>query len=205
MHILKSDKAQSENVENVWNLESALDVLIVLLYAKGSEGRVGEPVEGITRLDKVMYLLSESPEFCEAVNKGYTFEAHSFGPFAPEIFDDIAALKHEGIIRVVSAREPRNKIETVDEETVEQVFDQEKEAEKNISWMAYPIERYELTDSGLQVGALLYKGLTEKQRMKLEEIKKMSGNMSLKSLLHYVYSKYPKMTEKSKIKGKILY
>lgn len=202
---MRSDVAKSKKIENVWSLESALDVLIVLLYAKGSEGHVGEPVEGITRLDKVMYLLSESPEFREITNKGYTFEAHSFGPFAPEIFDDIAALKQEGIIRVVSAREPRNKIETVDEETVEQIFDQEKEAEKNISWRAYPIERYELTERGLHVGALLYKGLTEKQRMTLEEIKKMSGNMSLKSLLHYVYSKYPKMTEKSKIKGKILY
>ena len=202
---LKSNIMNAKKVDEAWNPESALDVLIALLYAKGSEEHVGEPIEGITRLDKIIYLLSESPEFEPIVNKGYAFEADKFGPFAPEIFDDIAALKQEGIIKVVSTREPKDKIETIDEETIELVLDEVKDANKNVSWKTYSVERYELTNRGLEIGSLLYNGLTEKQKTRLEEIKKTFGKMSLKNLLHYVYSKYPKMTEKSKIKDKILY
>ena len=202
---MKMNETKIEKVDDVWTPESALDILITLLFAKGSEEHFGEPIEGITRLDKILYLLSESSEFKQIVNKGYTFEADRFGPFAPEIFDDMAALKQEGIIRVVSAREPRNKIETVDEETVEQVLDEDKAKEKNVTWKTYPVERYELTERGLQIGSLLYNGLAENQRMKLEEMKEDFGKMNLKSLLHYVYSKYPRMTEKSEIREKVLY
>lgn len=85
-----------ENEE--WHLESALDVLVVLLYAEGPKGRVGMPIEGITRLDKIMFMLSQSPEFSEIIDKGYQFKAYNYGPFAPELFDDIEALKLEGII-----------------------------------------------------------------------------------------------------------
>lgn len=203
--VLKSNTTKVEKVDEAWDLKSALDVLVVLLYAKGSEGRVGEPIEGITRLDKIMYLLSESPEFKEIVNKGYKFQADNFGPFAPEIFDDVEALKQERIIKVVSEREPKNKIETVDQESVEQVLDEEKDADKKISWKTYPIERYELTDRGLLIGSLLQNDLTEEQNLRLEKTKKAFGKMSLKNLLHYVYSKYPKMTERSKIRDKIFY
>lgn len=201
---MKTKATEVEDVGEAWAPESALDILIALLYAKGSKGHVGEPIEGITRLDKILYLLSESSEFRQIVTTGYAFQADRFGPFAPEIFDDIAALKQEGVIRVASTREPRNKIETIDEETVEQVLDEEKAEEKNITWKNYFVERYELTDRGMLIGSLIYNGLIEKQRMKLEEMKKVFGKMPLKSLLHYVYSKYPRMTEKSEIREKIL-
>jgi len=202
---LESSTVKVEKVDEAWNLESALDALVLLLYAKGPEGRVGEPIEGITRLDKIMYLLNESPEFKEIVIKGYKFDADNFGPFAPEIFDDIEALKQERIIKVVSKRKPKNKIDTVDQESVEQVLDEEKDTDKNVSWKTYPVERYELTNRGLQIGSLLYNGLTEEQKTELENIKKVFGKMNLRNLLHYVYSKYPRMTERSKIKDKVLY
>jgi len=201
---LKASPTKTEKSSQKWTPESALDILLALLYAKGLEGHIGEPIEGITRLDKIMYLLSESPEFKQIVSKGYTFQADRFGPFAPEIFDDIAALKQEDVIRAVSTREPKNKIETVDEETVEQVLDEEKAEEKNVSWKTYSVERYELTDSGRQIGFLVYNALTEKQRLKLEEVKKLFGKIDLKHLLHYVYSKYPRMTSESEIRDKIL-
>ena len=79
----------SPNSENVWEPESALDILIVLLYSKGRFGVLNEPIEGITRLDKIMFLLSGDERFKSIINQGYTFEADNFGPFAPELFDDL--------------------------------------------------------------------------------------------------------------------
>lgn len=197
---LETDIVKDQNKES-WELESALDVLIVLLYSEGSEGKIGEPIEGITRLDKLMYLLSKSPEFAPTISKGYQFEADNFGPFAPELFDDIEALKQEGVVKVISERKTRNKIETIDEESVEKVVDKENA----ISWKAYPVEKYELTDSGKRIGFLLYTCLTNGQKEELKRIKRVFGEMSLNSLLHYVYSKYPELTGKSIIRKEILH
>lgn len=194
-----TDIIKDENTES-WELESALDVLIVLLYSEGSRGKIAEPIEGITRLDKLMYLLSKSPEFASIINKGYRFEADNFGPFAPELFDDIEALKQEDIVTVVSERKTVDKIETIDEESVEKVIDKENV----ISWKSYPVEKYELTDSGKRVGSLLYNSLTTKQKEELKWIKSVFGEMNLNRLLHYVYSKYPELTGKSIIKERIL-
>jgi hypothetical protein len=71
--------------ENSWNIESGLDVLMLLLYSEGTTGKIGEPLEGITRLDKIMYLLSQSKEFSSIVQENYEFQADNFGPFAPEL------------------------------------------------------------------------------------------------------------------------
>jgi hypothetical protein len=196
---MKADLVK-ENKNDSWNLESALDVLIVLLYTEGNEAKVGEPIEGITRLDKLMYLLSKSPEFAQIIDKGYQFEADNFGPFAPELFDDIEALKQEKVIAVASRRETKNKIETIDEEYVEKEIDKED----NTSWKSYPVEKYELTESGMKIGSLLYNCLSEKQKTELKNIKSVFGEMSLSALLHFVYSKYPEMTGKSKIKDEVL-
>ena len=196
---METDTVKDKKKES-WELESALDALIVLLYSEGSEGKISEPIEGITRLDKIMYLLSKSPEFAAIISKGYQFEADNFGPFAPELFDDIEALKQEDVVRVVSERKTRDKIETIDEEYVEKVIDKENV----ISWKSYPVEKYELTDSGKRVGSLLYNSLTIKQKEELKRIKSVFGEMNLNSLLHYVYSKYPELTGKSVIKERIL-
>lgn len=197
---LEQDITKDQSKEE-WELKSALDVLIVLLYSQGSEGRVDEPIEGITRLDKLMYLLSKTHEFATIISKGYHFEADNFGPFAPELFDDIEALKQEDVIRVVSERKTRDKIETIDEEYVEK---EAIDSENVTSWKSYPVEKYELTDSGKRVASLLYNNLTSEQKEELKRIKSVFGQMNLNSLLHYVYSKYPELTGESVIKGRIL-
>lgn len=199
---------QNQNQQNqgeCWNLESALDVLIVLLYSKGPEGSTGEPIEGITRLDKIMYLLSKSPEFQGVVNKGYQFEADNFGPFAPELFDDVEALKQENIIAVTSSRDTKTKIETIDEEYVETEAADRASDEGITSWATYPVERYELTEEGKRIGSLLFNCLSEQQKIQLKNVKSIFGGMKLSALLHYVYTKYPELTDKSKIRNRVLH
>jgi hypothetical protein len=189
--------------DNPWSLESGLDVLMLLLYAEGPSGKVGEPIEGITRLDKIMYLLSQSKEFSVYIDKNYDFQADNFGPFAPELFDDIQALKQECIIEAPKTRKTKDKIETVDEESVEKVLDEAPGM--NISWKKYPLETYELTPLGIKIASELYSNLSPSQKEELKKIKKTFSAMSLRNLLYYVYSTAPsKMLEKSKIKEDVL-
>lgn len=189
----------AEDQAEIWVPESALDILIALLYSKGSEGVISEPIDGITRLDKIMFLLNESKEFKDYISRGYKFEADNFGPFAPELFDDIAALKQENIISVVSSRTPKDRIETVDQKIADDEIEEGKK-----SWKEYTIDRYQLTEEGLIIGKYIFNGLSIQEREKLEEIKKIFNKMDLTNLLHYVYTRYPETTKKSKIKEKIL-
>jgi len=200
---LSMSNANRENHENAWNLESGLDILMLLLYSEGKTGKIGEPIEGITRLDKIMYILSQSKEFSPVVQENYEFQADNFGPFAPELFDDIQALKQECIIETSSEKRTKNKIDTADEESVERVF--EEEPDMQVSWKKYPLETYKLTELGMRIAAQLYNNLTQSQREELKRVKGTFGEMSLKNLLYYVYSKAPSsMLEKSKIKKEVL-
>jgi len=182
----------------IWEPESALDILIALLYAKGKQGNVGESIEGITRLDKLMFLLSRNKYLESIVNKGYNFEADNFGPFAPELFDDIEALKHENVLAVTSSRKPVNRTEVADEDAVLDPLD---DADPDDDYL---VNCYVLTEEGMQIGKLIWNGLTPEQRTEISRIKSTWQSKSLTELLHFVYRRYPETTEKSKIRDKIL-
>jgi len=196
---MSSPTAIEQEKNEVWEPQSALDILIALLYAEGNEGKKGESIEGITRLDKLMFLLSRSEEFKEIVNKGYNFEADNFGPFAPELFDDIEALKQENILNIISTRHPNNRTEVADEQIVIDPKEDDEPSDND-----YPVNKYQLTNNGLQIGKYIWNGLNEKQKEKILIIKKTWENKNLIDLLHYVYKRYPETTEKSKIKEKVL-
>ena len=182
-----------------WEPQSALDILLVLLYTEGPNGKLGEPIEGITRLDKIMFLLSETDEFKDIIKNGYIFEADKFGPFAPELFDDIELLKQEGILEVVSERKAKGKAEIADDESMLKTIDEE-----DIQDTEFLVKKYKLTEDGMNVANLIYNELSEKQKKRLNSIKKSFQNIDLTDLLHYVYTRYPETIEKSKIKEKVL-
>lgn len=190
----------TEPSEDSWSPESALDILISLLYAEGVHDNQSEPIEGITRLDKMLFLLSEDDDFKVIIQQGYNFEADNFGPFAAELFDDIEALKHENIIIITSSREPKNRVEVADEEKNIDPMEDDNPSDYDFS-----VNVYQLTEQGNRVGKLLWEGLTDIQRKKLVNLKKAWQTRPLSDLLHYVYSRYPKTTEKSKIKRQIMY
>lgn len=191
--------ASDQTEEESWEPESALDILLALLFAEGKNGNYGEPIEGITRLDKLMFLLSKDGEFTNIVNKGYTFEADNFGPFAPELFDDIEALKHENVLKVISSRNPISKTDIADEAEVLDPYE-----DSDPSDTTFRVQRYQLTEEGLEIAKLIWKGLSDVQRTSIMSLKRKWQDQSLTELLHYVYRRYPESTEKSKIKEQIL-
>jgi hypothetical protein len=60
------------------------DVIIALLSVEGSSGKQGEPVNGIVRLTKELFLLSRTPAFHDQF-KGVRFERDNYGPFSDAI------------------------------------------------------------------------------------------------------------------------
>lgn len=185
-------------VNDDWKPESGLDALLVLLYA--SDGRTEcTAVEGITRLDKLMFLLSKTKEFASLFQDDYEFTAYNFGPYATELLDDIEALEEEGFLTSASVAKQSSSAETIDAETIE-----EDTGEIDVSWKMYPLKSYRLTEEGISMTMLLYNALTIAQKQKLEHIKRKFGKMPLTVLLKYVYEKFPESASKSLIKDRIM-
>jgi uncharacterized protein YwgA len=186
------------DVTEKWIPESGLDVLLVLLYADDGK-RVHAPIEGITRLDKLMFLLSKTEEFGGLFEDDYEFTPYNFGPYATELLDDIEALEEEGLLTSKSVGPPQGATETRDAEIIE-----EETGEAEVRWDMYPFQSYRLTKDGKSIIKKLYDCLTEKQKSKLHEIKKSFNRLPLTSLLKYVYEEYPKSASESLIRDRIL-
>ena len=73
------------------------DILLLILYAKGTSGKIAEPILGTTRLTKSMFLFEE--EFkSKFISDTLTIEdmpefiAWNYGPWSKELIDNIEFL-----------------------------------------------------------------------------------------------------------------
>jgi len=74
-----------------------MDILLLLLFAEGPTGRINEPVEGKTRLQKELFL-SQKKLKSHGVSRPYAFRPYRYGPYCKEIYNDIEWLKRNNIV-----------------------------------------------------------------------------------------------------------
>ena len=148
--------------------------LLLLLYSKGKSGDLNEKITGITKLEKLLFLVKE-----EVLKKHklpfeedyYVFRPYNYGPFTEELFDDIELLSDLGFLPKTDEREN---------------------------------DDFVLTSEGAQKASEIKDLLPNDIVAGIENIKKNYADRSLNNLLEYVYTKYPDYTLKSQIKDKIL-
>lgn len=175
-------------------INSGIDVLIALLYAKGASGNYNETVRGITRLVKMLFLLEKESEFSDLMKSTYSFDAYDYGPFAPEILGDIEALSIRGILQINKDKKG-SKIESVD---LNPLLDDDETPEDS------GVKTYKLSEKGEKLGKAIFEALSEEEKNYLITFKAIYNQMNLSDLLGLVYRKYPETTKKSRIKNKML-
>jgi uncharacterized protein YwgA len=185
------DKAEPIRVEN------SLDLLMVLLYAPGSSGTAGEPIGGITRLQKLVFLLKEGegPAAIVASAKEFLYKPFRMGPFSQEIYRDLDVLNSLGMLRTRRLEYLITDDDDPDpEDAVYDVTPQERVVEST---------QFELSELGKRVGRDLLESLTPRDREGLVQFKKFFNAIPLRQLLIFVYQKYPQYTTESQILGKL--
>ena len=85
-------------------ITSAADLLLLLLYAKGSTRAYNEEIPGITRLEKLMYLLLKEGGFEEILKNDIHFEPYDFGPYSSEVYDLLEAFREMDIVNIRTKR-----------------------------------------------------------------------------------------------------
>ena len=186
--------------DNNWNPKSGLDILLMLLYAP-EDDNFSSPIAGITRLDKMMFILSKTNEFTALFEGDYEFIPYNFGPFATELLDDIEALVEEGLVNRKKSSEIHDASETRDAEIVDEETGELYDSEVN--WDMYSYDIYSLTTKGEEIAKRIFNAAQLIQQKRIIELKSVFNKMPLTSLLRYVYEKFPTYAERSKIKDEI--
>lgn len=189
-------------------IKNSKDLIMLLLYARGASGKYCEPIEGQTRLMKMIFLFEK--ELFRTFNLGKIiddsafpkFEPYDYGPFSANVYSDLEFLVNLRFVDPIGGGEAQLE----DEEASE--FDH---------WTAVsgPDDdideqqvggKFQLTELGKKFVQKLIqdKGITEQQLDVLHEFKKRCCEIPLRTLLKYVYQRYESMTTKSKIKDDVL-
>ncbi|MCG3185019.1 MAG: hypothetical protein ICCCNLDF_03196 [Planctomycetes bacterium] len=181
-------------------LEDATDVLLVLLYAPGKAGEPGEAVSGITRLQKLLFLLQNDDSLPELIEdaKAYDYVAYKMGPYSKTLRQQLDELQAAGII-ATDRLEFYVSHDSDDMDDPDAYFDDTASSKRRVESF-----RYRLSDNlGMEIGRDLWRGIPKKTQKELAEFKAFFNSIPLRQLLVYVYRRYPEFTTESKIKRQL--
>ena len=173
---------------------------IILLLLEANQKLLGkETLSGITRLEKILFLLQKETSF-EGVVSFYDFTPHNFGPFSKEVYEALEFLEGCGLIEVRD-RVHSSYYANVGEILLLQEISEGEVPEATTGSNAGVTEKFFLlTKDGHTVAQKLreaIKGRRPKDMEELNGIIRRYGNLPLNQLIRYVYRRYPKMTVKS--------
>jgi uncharacterized phage-associated protein len=173
-------------------------MLMMLLAAPGVRGKEGEPVQGTTRLQKLLFLIEHEAKLKPTKGNDFDFTAWKFGPVSKEVYDDLEKLENLGLLE----SEPVSQPSATELDEYGLSFDDLMGEEETQSRDSFEEKKYRLSEKGLKW--VRERELHTEAFDKISKIKEKYGALSLQDLLHYVYTKYPDMTTASEIKGKVL-
>ncbi len=190
---------------------SKRDLVLLMLGADASETGESE-VGGITRLQKLLFLLEKEQGFTPA-GSGFEFTAYKAGPYSAKLYDDLEFLENLGLLESEVAAEATDaeaaEVDLLDfDELLGDSAASSTDGEPVDGFAAadaYEERRFSLTEDGrARVQKMLENEELEPAVEGIRKIKSRFGSHSLHDLLYYVYTKYPELTVESEIKEQVL-
>ncbi len=164
---------------------SSRKLILALLYAEGKAGEK-EPIEGITRMEKLVFLLTNE-DFKEVFGE-LNYKADNYGPFSDRLVDQLENLVD---LKLIEKSKGRN-LELADEFNY------------NFTDVKIP-DKFSLTFYGEALAKKIFTDLTDEERKKFIDIKEKFNSIPLDALLSYIYNTVPsKYLKNSRIKEKYL-
>lgn len=171
---------------------------ILLLLAAGGATEDAEPIVGVTRLQKYLFLLQEAYQWPKkfGVSDPYDFKPYDYGPFDAQLYDDLQFLENAGLINLKDAGpEPV----ADDEESRGQAFEWGTVSPEVAPWEDdNRIYQYALTQQGTDF-VHRYR-LDSEDWSTLRNLKKEWNAKPLQTLLRWLYREYPKWAENTKLR-----
>lgn len=167
------------------------DVIVLLLGAPGGSDAAGH-LDGVTRLEKLVFLLERETPVRTWITEAADFRSDRFGPFSTKIYQAAEKLSNAGLL-LDSAR----------------VSDNEEDRWEAVNLLGdepdpYTTRTFELTDRGMRYYRALIELLPRTAEDTLNQFKERFSTLPLRQLVRYVYERYPEFTDKSEIRDQIL-
>ena len=138
------------------------------------DAKDGEPIEGRTRLQKMVFLLQKELEQREQFGgtvPTYDFIPYDYGPFSRDLYDDLDAMIDQQFVD--DAEEP------LQSGKVKYIYEIEDDGQELVK---SEVKRWEEVQEVLNVA---------------REVKREYNDMLLSDLIEFVYSEYPDYAERS--------
>ena len=166
---------------------------IILLLMEANERILKKStLNGITRLEKLIFLLDRETSF-EGIARFFPFEPHNFGPFSKEVYEAVEFLEGCELIDVRERTYTSPYTASDDDKLLSQISDEAGDAPATEKCFA-------LTANGQKVARIMHDGLAGKRQADVDEVDgiiRKYGTRPLNHLIRYVYHQYPAMTSKS--------
>lgn len=169
------------------------DAVVLLLGAPARSPFLKGRIEGITRLEKLVFLLDRESTISELLTERPDFVAHNFGPFSAKVYQAVETLEAAGLITDSATMSP----------TEEDSWESENVIGDELA-TAYTTRDFELTALGHRYYNALIFELPRGIERQLQDLKDRFGGLPLRQLIRYVYTRYPDLTDKSLIRDQIL-
>lgn len=173
------------------------DAVVLLLGAPSSVVTPWGHLDGITRLEKLIFLLERETSLGAYLSDDADFIAYNFGPFSPKIYQEVDTLATAGLLTdsavptddMADAWERLTAIDAAEEVRPED---------------AYTARNFALTELGQRYYDVLADQLPARVLEELSGFKDRFAALPLRQLVRHVYENYPEYTTPSLIRDDIL-
>jgi len=184
-------------------------IIHIMLYSPITTENKPVSIFGRTRLMKMLFIFEKElfKKFTNPENiTKFDFESYNFGPFSKKVYEALDFLESRDIIKIENVPESSLNYEdalidqAIQSSEEENIFFQENET--------FYSERFLLTNKGIQImrdskKLFSWVNLNEEQKNLLINFKTQMVGTPLRKILKYVYKRYPKYAEFSKIIDRI--
>jgi DNA-binding PadR family transcriptional regulator len=185
-------RAEEEHMTTEPSLELD-DLIVLLLGAPSQKPSLQDRLEGVTRLEKLVFLLEKESPIRQLLAEEAEFRSHNFGPFSSKLYQAVDMLAAAGLLE--------------DSSDLGSSTEDSWEAQTLIGGNPsdpYATRNFALTDKGRRYFDALKKEVPESYIKDLTEFKDRFASLPLRRLVRFVYEKYPDYTDKSLIRDEIL-
>ena len=169
----------------------APDLILLLLAAPTRWHQAEDRINGITRLEKLLFLVDQECGHQGLIEKSFRFIPYHYGPYSKEIYEAVELLEEAGLVS-------EHRVFTDSE------LDRAEELLYSDMTTEISYERqFKLTEDGKDVAEYLSNGHPNLQA-EISEIKDRYVGLTLQNLIFHVYNQYPEYAESSVIRDRVL-
>jgi hypothetical protein len=180
------------------------DLILLLLGAPTIDPEQRDRCAGVTRLEKLIYVLDSESEFRQLAREpteDLNFRPFHYGPYSEKIYDAVELLVAIGLVQerrtpTASGLDMAEELRGLEDLDVGAILGPDPDE-------PYVERSFELSEKGRYVARILLERVGPDAVAQVSAIKDAYGAMPLRQLLRRVYRDHPQMTTRSRIKDSL--